>query len=86
MLGLRARRVLLSQLSGDLCPRNASRLGIHTEEYVLKDYRLLCQAQEVTIGVLACRGVGGGLLFNTSPGKVHIEEEEKNSQANYRWL
>lgn len=86
MLGLRARIVLLSQSSDGLCFESSNRLGIHTEEYVLKDYRLLCQAQEMAVAVLARRGVDGGLLFNASPCEVHIEEEEKNSETNYRRL
>jgi hypothetical protein len=61
--------------------------GAHTEEHILKYYRLLCETKEVVVPVFVmCERFGGCFLFYARPGEVDIEEEEENAKSYYRWL
>jgi hypothetical protein len=57
------------------------------EEDILKHNRLLCKAEKVVVfGIVRHSGVLGGLLLDARPCQVDIEEQEENTQADYRGL
>lgn len=47
-----------------------------TEEDILEDNGLLCQAQEVVAVGLVRRSIVGCLLFDSCPSKVDVEQKE----------
>jgi len=53
------------------------------EEDILEYYRLLSEAEEIVVG---CGRGGGGVLLDAGPGKVDVEEEEENTEADYRGI
>ena len=48
-----------------------------TEEDILEDDALLGEAEEIAVVRFVRGGCGEGLLFNSCPGKVDIEEKEE---------